>query len=76
MLNNFNAQHYASLYCQYDPESGNRNWKQLLIDNVVETIDLLIAKNARDCSTKRGRSSKNHLLWFTFGSTINGRKSG
>ena len=76
MINNFDAQHYASLYCQYDKKSGNRNWKELLEQNTVETIDLVIAKNARDCSTKRGRSSKNHLLWFPFGSTINGRKSG
>ena len=52
MLNNFNAQHYASQYCQYDPESGNRNWKELLEQNTVETIDLLIAKNALKAQQK------------------------
>ncbi|CCQ54666.1 MAG: hypothetical protein MK111_17230 [Crocosphaera sp.] len=52
MINNFDAQHYASLYCQYDPESGNRNWKELLEQNTVETIDLLIAKNALNAQEK------------------------
>ena len=52
MINNFDAQHYASLYCKYDSESGNRNWKELLIENVVETIDLLIARNALKAQEK------------------------
>ena len=42
----------ASLYCKYDPESGNRNWKQLLGENAVETIDLLIARNALKAQEK------------------------
>ncbi len=45
MSNDFDAQHYCSLYCKYDPD-GNRNWTELLQQNAVETIDLLIAKNA------------------------------
>ena len=52
MINNFDAQHYASLYCKYDPESGNRNWKELLEKNTVESIDLLIAKNALNAQEK------------------------
>lgn len=52
MINNFDAQHYASLYCKYDPESGNRNWKQLLGENAVETIDWLIARNALKAQEK------------------------
>ena len=52
MINKFDAQHYASLYCKYDSESGNRNWKSLLEQNAVETIDLLIAKNALKAQEK------------------------
>lgn len=52
MINNFDFQYYASLYCKYDSESGNRNWKQLLEQNEVETIDLLIARNALKAQEK------------------------
>jgi hypothetical protein len=40
------SQKYALLYCNYDPQHGDRDWKSLLDSDLVREIDLLVAQRA------------------------------
>jgi hypothetical protein len=62
-MNNFalEEQEYACLYCQYDSEQGNRNWKSLLDENrdAAIKIDIEVAISA----LKDGRSDVNLIIF-------------
>lgn len=64
MINCLDAQTYAVLYCRYDSQSGHRNWKKLLQNYQVESIDLEVARKA----AKSGETSTEIQKIIYFGS--------
>lgn len=46
MPQNTVSQNFVFLYCHYDSQHGNRDWKSLLSRNEVQKIDLKIAQRA------------------------------
>ncbi|WP_013325549.1 hypothetical protein [Gloeothece verrucosa] len=47
------SQEYALLYCQYGPEKGNRDWKQLLEKGGVKALDIQIARKVMEIPNKQ-----------------------
>jgi hypothetical protein len=56
------SQHYALMYCEYDPQQGNRDWTNLLKSDRVREIDLLIAQLA--LNTGESETTVTEILYW------------
>ncbi|MEM8779855.1 MAG: hypothetical protein AAGF26_13470 [Cyanobacteria bacterium P01_G01_bin.49] len=62
MISCLDSQTYALLYCQYDPESGHRNWRELINNKQVETVDFIVARNGVKANENNAEIQK--IIYF------------